>query len=182
MTSIITVTITIPLIVISTHRRSIAYDVASALASPKFEVETSCARASFYNIGRWFRTPIRSRYRRRKLLCIDYWDPLCIPILRRGCKGYATLINSMQNNFRLLYYRLRHLSLGEGGSRTSTHGFEAGTYFASTSSCMLIDAVVCRLWGEPPKQHQELLKRTCRTKCLIRRPPFIKPPFGSFRL
>ena len=30
-------------------------------------------------------------YRRRKIFCIDYLAPLCIPIsmLRRGCKGYV---------------------------------------------------------------------------------------------
>ena len=40
----------------------------------------------------------------------------------------------------------------------------------------LVDAVVCRLCGELPKQHQELLNCTFRKKCLIWRPPFIKPP------
>ena len=36
--------------------------------------------------------------------------------------------------------------------------------------------VFCRLWGELPKQHQELLERTCRNKCLIRRPPLYYTP------
>ena len=43
-------------------------------------------------------------------------------------------------------------------------------------TCFLIDAVVGRLWGELPKQHQELLKCTCRKKCLIGRPPLWNPP------
>ena len=39
-----------------------------------------------------------------------------------------------------------------------------------------IDAVVRRLRGELPKQHQELLECTRRTKCLIRRHPFNETP------